>query len=48
MCDSLEGTPAQKKVEIAVLLAKSGDRSKLHDVYNLITEVEAYFGQNPV
>lgn len=46
MCESLSGTPAQKKVEIAILLAKTKDRSKLHDIYNMITDVEKYLGEN--
>jgi len=48
MCDSLLGTPAKKKVEIAILLAKTRDSSKLHDVYNMIAEVERYLGENTI
>jgi hypothetical protein len=46
MCDSLINTPAQKKVEIAILLAKTKDRSKIHDIYNIISDVDKYLGDN--
>ena len=46
ICDSLAGTPAEKKIETAVQMAKTKDRSKLQDIYSIICEVERYLGEN--
>ena len=46
MCDSLSGTPAQQKIETAVLLAKTKDGTKLNDIYNLVNLVGQYLDGN--
>lgn len=46
--ESLSGTPAFKKVEYAMLMAKTKDRSKLKLIYNLFTEVEKYLKESLV
>jgi hypothetical protein len=44
ICDSLTGTPAAKKVEKAVEMARSKNRSGLKDIYDLMAQVEKYLG----
>ncbi len=46
VCDSLAGTPAEKKMQQAVEMAKSKERSKLKDIYDIITQVEKYLGES--
>jgi|GEM_PF-1260636 hypothetical protein len=46
ICDSLFGTPAQKKVEQAIRLAQSGDKSRVKDIYDIFFEVERFLGEN--
>lgn len=46
--DSIEGTPAEKKVIDAVEFAKSRDTSKLKQVYILLDEVEQYLKESLV
>jgi hypothetical protein len=46
ICDSLTGTPAQKKVEQAISLALSGDRMRIKDIYDIFIAVARFLGDN--
>jgi hypothetical protein len=46
ICDSLTATPAQNKIEQAVALAVSRNRSSLKDIYDIFVDVAKYLGEN--
>jgi hypothetical protein len=46
--DSLEGTPAEKKIQAAAGFAKSRDMTKLKEIYTLFNEVEDYLKESLV
>lgn len=46
ICDSLAATPAQHKIEQAVALAVSRNRSSLKDIYDIFVDVAKYLGEN--
>jgi hypothetical protein len=46
--DSLEGTPAAKKIKSASDFAKARDMTKLNDIYKLFNEVELYLKESLV
>jgi hypothetical protein len=46
--DSLEGTPAEKKIKTAAEFAKSKDRTKLKEIYTMFSEVESYLKESLV
>lgn len=46
--DSLEGTPAEKKIKTASDYAKAKDRAKIKEIYTLFNEVEIYLKESLV
>jgi hypothetical protein len=46
--DSLEGTPAAKKIKAASDFARAKDRAKLKEIYTLFNEVEMFLKESLV